>query len=526
MKPLRLYALILAAAALCLYASWCAADVTIPTTQPALWRSTVVAGGDTLVWATRTPRAAQISTADTFVLAPPATPDSGTRAPRRSLVPQESPTDRWLWAMVRVPAGLAPGAYKLWQTNTGLGFGLINVIAPPEARPVATLAPPPGGADESAAIQALLDAGKDVELLPGTHYLARAVTLRPGSTVRGTLAGAVRLIRWPSAEKLQPCFYHADIAAVRDLTIDLRGAAATGQAVVMYIHPSGQTPPSRNLELTGLVVLGGSLGEWPGGGALIADCVFHRSCANGRGQALFHRCTFVGVSGGNAFYARGVSEMAVVECVWEDTDRGPVFNVSNGATSSRNLLARIAMRGQEWVDNGCEGISVEGSGSPSETGRFDFNVVAHVRQRGEGSAIQLDLIGATGNYLGDVLAVGGDVWFRANNSAGQAQSGNWIDACELRGGRLRFGPFARANLVTDTAVVGQTASAHNQFQRGGGVNAAGPATFYAPLPAIDAAPAPDGSPTGNVLRRSCVRGVPREWAAIGVTREGTFEVYP
>lgn len=111
---------------------------------------------------------------------------------------------------------------------------------------------------------------------------------------------------------------------------------------------------------------------------LFRDCVFENCTAFNLSSGLLLRCKFVGrtARGGHNFCNEWASRLAVIDCEWDNTDRGIIARPRWGDNSD-NLYAGLWFSRIATTPNGDELLCVEGQGKP-EIG-FHRNLIFCVR---------------------------------------------------------------------------------------------------------------------------------------------------
>jgi hypothetical protein len=382
--------------------------------------------------------------------------------------PQASGRDKELVRWIKPAADVKPGQYTLVSGQKKLS--VITLVARPgndgQGRPV--VVNPSNKDDDGPAIQQAIEQavsrGGVVTLMPGEYRVASAIRLHKGVTLSGSGDRAVLITRVPGDKAYRNrLFVPDDGVTLRNLVIQFERPTGSDEprGYVLHRHPEA----ANNVTLENCVLRHCELGEWPGQGLLIRDCLFERASANQLpGKSLVHRCTFTGLDG-HPLYTWGSDSLAVVSCVFDGTDRGIVFAGLRSPVTNA-LLYRNSFRNITGVDNGCEVLLVEG-------GEFHDNLILHTRVQGcVGAALQFWNAKASGNLIEDLYADGGSgVWFHGNPD--EVQEKNTLRNLELHGGRVLFGPSAQWNVIEQSAFIRPVKTRSNQllhkpeFYRGG-----------------------------------------------------------
>jgi len=204
------------------------------------------------------------------------------------------------------------------------------------------------------------------------------------------------------------------------------------------------------------------LGRWEKPGLWAEHCVWEEGggCDGMSGPALWLRCTFRGLvdpASSVAWNAIGGSGMALLDCDFLGTDRGPFFQATD-IDATENLVSGVVCDQIAHVENGCEGIGMEGSHM------INNNLIFHFRYRGEGPGIIMWDVAASGNLIRDFLLEGGDgIVLNGLIQPPVPMTGNVFQDGEIRGGRCVFGAGAFGNTVTNVGFIGPRPTRSNQF---------------------------------------------------------------
>lgn len=355
---------------------------------------------------------------------------------------------------LRVPTDVPLGTYDLYQDGDDTTIDII-VEAAPDTSIVTTLAP--SNDDAADAIEGALDDG-GVALAGGTYVLDRTIDVPENVTIRGygttlirewgtgydtaffnfTGNGRILLDGLTFAAERRPAGTADDIGRV-DLASDLGG------------------DPRTNVTLRRCVFRNVRLGEWTKPGFLAEDCRWEEGgeCGQVTGPALFLRCTYSGLpdpSFGNAWTTWVGSGMALLDCDFIATDRGPIFQARRGNIEN-NLISGLVCDRLAQIENGCEGVGAERD--PETEYEVNDNLILHFRYRGEGPAFVLWNLNASGNYLRDFVFDGGvGIELAAEENSETEQTGNYFYEGEVRGGRCIFGPTATGNTMEHVGFIG------------------------------------------------------------------------
>ena len=111
---------------------------------------------------------------------------------------------------------------------------------------------------------------------------------------------------------------------------------------------------------------------------LFRDCEFRNATAATLSSGLLHRCRWLGkpALGGHNFCNERATRLAMIDCTFEETDRGIIAR-STWGDNSDNLYAGIWFKNIAMTPNGGELICVEGNRFPSG---FNRNLVFCLRQ--------------------------------------------------------------------------------------------------------------------------------------------------
>jgi hypothetical protein len=234
-------------------------------------------------------------------------------------------------------------------------------------------------------------------------------------------------------------------------------ADATVALITNNPPDAASTGTLSNFTLRRCVFRNVQLGVWAKPGLWAEDCLWTDGggCSQMQGPALWLRCTFRGLIDpvyGQAWSGVGGgpagSGMAVLDCDFIGTDRGPILQATYGDVTD-NLFSGVICDQIGLVNNGCE-IAVEGR-LPN---RGDNNLYFHIRYRGEGHGLLLNAVACSGNILRDFVFHGGYGLQFSGVDATHPVSNNTILEGEVRGGRCQFNANATGNIMKNVGFVG------------------------------------------------------------------------
>lgn len=197
-------------------------------------------------------------------------------------------------------------------------------------------------------VEAALQTG-DVGLAPGVYHWPRPLRCTADRELRGY--GAY-IHATESAAYRSAMFYPARRFTLRGVTL----------FPFNYVFHSDE--PAECMTLEDVTLVGGSLGFWPCRGLYVHRCEFHHASAGTPTAGLWHQCRWRGTSRhGHAFIAWKADGLAVVDCVFDATDRGVGF-VPHWGPCSGALILGNRFRDIDLTDNGNEVLGCEGHRHP------------------------------------------------------------------------------------------------------------------------------------------------------------------
>lgn len=322
--------------------------------------------------------------AATYTLTPATGP--AVSIPRTTLAAVDLWWDVSLHGCLQLPATIAPGTYTL---DAGRGpEATITVQAAPTRKTMPTLA----AGTTAGAINTLANGTNgitDIVLAPGLYTWDQTVSLPTNCRVRAEGAIIKRLATNPIGDKY-PIFYIA------------------GQEVSVYgpqfVDCPGGTTLFSNPTSSGLVLVDcrfkrSNLGFYHAS-AFVRDCVLESGGAIIAPSGLWLRTKFLGPSVGDPmqFWA-GIGSAQWLDCVWDKTERGPVFNAI-GQSIESPLFCGAECHDIVRGNNGNECWLCEG-------GPVNNLMTLHSRVRGcESSVFQFDG-GASNALIRDFTIDGG-----------------------------------------------------------------------------------------------------------------------
>jgi hypothetical protein len=350
-------------------------------------------------------------------------------------------------AGIRVPANMADGVYflRFGEVTTNHRLTVVN------RRPLTHCAVATGGQDAERIEKALAD-HDTVTLLPGLFRLDRAVRVPPGRTLRG--AGAVLTKTKNPADRFDCMFIPGDDCTFEGLTF-------RGNDAVMFNDDAG-----RNVVIDQCILEDCQLGYWVNDGLLVDRCRFIRASAGIVRCGLWHRCRWEGLSRHfHAWIAWGQPDPrirpAVVDCVFDGTDRGPGLT-SNWGDLSDSLIHSVEVRSVSRVYGGNEIFGFEVGGTKKGLRRL---LAMHVRAYNCEGQVQFWTGEVTDCLLRNLVLDGPSLAFSAAD--GSSQTGNVIEESEFRGGGIHFAPTAINNEVRRCGFTGWRPTRANVEMRAG-----------------------------------------------------------
>lgn len=345
-----------------------------------------------------------------------------------------------------------------WNTPTAPG--------PAQPRPVTTVSPT--GGDDAPMIQRWLNGGDDVCLLAGVFQIGSTITMPQFSRVFSSGATVKCL---PGGSAAQTLFQPGNHCTIEGINL-----WPASRAVL--------NTQAQNFTMKSCTVNGGMLGQ-VGPGALFQYNDFPKCSVQIYANHLHWSCCYRGISlAGPSCFSTGMSNSAVVDCVWDRTDRGPVNQVGHSAITNCAWI-RPVVRDICQTNGGSEWFLVEGS--PDDGGMFQNNLIWGMRVRGCVASMMFSGCNAKNNLIHDLDAdQAGTILFNAAATAGLAceQSGNVIEYAELHGGTVGFLGNAVNNVFQYGALINPAVGRQGVF----GWTTAQAAGRYGPLVAFTGGP--------------------------------------
>lgn len=236
-------------------------------------------------------------------------------AERRPISPTELVYDADYHGVFALPKDAKPGKHTL-----GLGDASeVVVVVKPPARKKATIQP--GLSADN--IQAAIASGKrDITLAAGEHIFTRSVVLPDDTVIRG-YGATIR-----GTEAIAGAGGHRPVFVVGK-NISIYGVTFTHEQSTSIMLRGPMVP-------TGLVLADCTFRRCMMGffftDALVRDCRFESAGAGIAAGGLWLRCAFTGPPYVHAWsHGTGLGAVAMVDCVFEGTDRGPIFQADGGS---------------------------------------------------------------------------------------------------------------------------------------------------------------------------------------------------
>jgi hypothetical protein len=342
----------------------------------------------------------------------------------------------------RLPTAVAPKTYTLRVGGVSLGP---VTVTPPKGTAFARVWPTvPSDQDDTDRIEDALADHATVELTPGTYRLDRAIRVPNGRTLRGF--GAVLTKRPNPADRFDCLFVPADGVTFQGLTF--RGNDAC------FFNDHG----GRNVCVLDCRFTDCRMGYWAHGGELLVDrCEFVRASPGIVTGGTFHRCRWEGRDPGfHACHAWRSDRLAIIECSFTDTDRGPGFVANWTDDFNDPFVCCLSVRN---VVQGVGGSEVLGFECKPSGGGLNRGLFLHVRAESSG---QVNFFAGTVKdcLLRDFTLRGVDILFTAMRRSDE-MTGNVVEESELNGGQVVFGPHATNNTVRNTDFVNFTPGRRN-----------------------------------------------------------------
>lgn len=383
---------------------------------------------------------------------------------------------------IRVLPGTMPGSYQLVAGDDRMWIQVAPKSAPHK---VATLRPDTSALD-SAYISLMLANGYDIVFLPGAYYLDEPVIL-PDAGCRIMGYGA----KFYRTNGTSHCFTGG------------RNATFIGCEFHPYYYLYWSDTTRFGFHFIDCKFARGTIG-WPLAEAVFSNCEWHLAGVEDGGPlGLYINCRFRRNEVYHAFKVRGPCEgkLALVDCEWEDTDRGPVFHCNDGSVSD-NLIVGPKFRNIQRDQNGNEMVSTEAGNSLHS---FNRNLIlgARVSNCDGNFGLIWDVPSHDNLYRDFVIDGGGGIWLSGVNDV--PCTGNIYEEFELRdtdGIRLGWRDgYGRAhglgianNIIRHGAVLGYRNSRMNQgdYQE----------RYYTRQSVIDYIASGDGNQIVNVVNQS------------------------
>lgn len=332
-----------------------------------------------------------------------------------------------------------PGQFEV---DCGRGAEAVLTVAPPINRKSKRIH---ASADSAYQIQRAVDAGyREFILEAGEHVLDKTVILPDDSMIRGYGAVVRRTAANPPAgEKSNlPAFIPGSNVSIYGLTFQ------HDRSDLIFL--SRKSP-------SGLVCADCTFRRCQFGffmkDVLIRDCRFESAGAVIVPGGLWLRCTFSGMPPQHTWaYWSNQGPVALIDCVFDGTDRGPIFNAAGGPISDV-LCCGLICKNINATPNGNEIFLCEGEGP------FDRPMVFHTRVTSCQSAVfQFDRVSRNG-ICRDLFIDGGMglcLW-------GRNISGWEVSNFELRNGAgIYLGAGAKYNRFIDGSIIAWAPGRANQ----------------------------------------------------------------
>ncbi|MEM9881567.1 MAG: hypothetical protein AAF800_01465 [Planctomycetota bacterium] len=268
-------------------------------------------------------------------------------------------------------------------------------------------------------------AREDLVFAPGLHVLKTPIVLRP----------ATRVVAYGAT-------FDAGGGPLFVMAPDCRIEGGTYR----NFSQIGARGDGRDLLIRHATFVDGKLGHtWPLRGLELTECLFDRTSLNLHDATgvFVHRCRFTGVSPGHPIHVLKAEGLALVENLFDATDRGLVYQPRQGSVTN-TFNYRNRFRNIDMVSNGNEVLLIEG-------GKYEFrhNLDMHSRiTECSNSSVSLWGAWATNNLWVGLVHDGpaGIFCFPDGKGDGDTeQTGNVWVGCEIVGG-LFFGPRTVDNL--------------------------------------------------------------------------------
>lgn len=299
--------------------------------------------------------------------------------------------------------------------------------------------------DSAAQMQKALNGGyRELLLEPGEHLFDRSVNCPDGTLIRGYGATLRGLGKPVLGSEKSPLFVLGNDVGIYGATLTHDG----GKEVLF-----ADAPYPTGLVLADCIFRQCNLGYWLRE-ALIRDCLFDRAGCVIAPAGLYLRCRWQGIGPQHAWaFGFGLGSAAMIDCIFDGTDRGPIFNAINGPIEGF-LSVGLACRDINQAPNGNEILLCE-------SGPFNNALMLHTRISGCESAVcQMDVSSADCEMRD--LAI--------NGGAGLMLAGkvsNWaVQEFELRNGAgIYLGPDSASNKFANGTCIDWHPGRYNQVWR-------------------------------------------------------------
>ena len=409
---------------------------------------------------------------------------------------------------VKLPKGTVPGSYQLVIGEERLW---LKALPKPEPRRHATLYPWTSALSADY-VNWLLANGYDLNFASGAYAFDRPIVL-PDAGCRIAGEGA-RFYRKANGVWGEHCFTGGQ-------NVTFIGCEFQP---LQYLYWSAE--PRYGFAFAGCKFASGTFG-WPLVDAVFLNCEWDRGgIEDGAPLGLYQNCRFRRNDAYHAFKVRGPCEgkLALIDCEWDDTDRGPIFHCNDGSVTD-NLIVNPKFHRIQRDQNGNEMVSAEG-GVGAMTGGYSFsrNLILGARVSGcDGNfGLMWDVPNHDNLYRDFVIEGGGGIWLSGVSDV--HCTGNVYEEFELRDtDGIRFGwqeagvdgagnPNGRKhglgianNIIRNGGILGYRNSRMNQGRYD-------PA-FYTRQAVIEYFASGEGNRIDNVVNQS---GKPwHDWAAPG-----------
>lgn len=331
----------------------------------------------------------------------------------RSWFRRPSQFESWFWQAVKInePAG----DYQVMMGD--MAIGNLTIIRAPASRKWKRFAP---GVTE-ATINNHFASGGNVDLGAGLHIFQQPIIMVPGSELRGygaTVAGKTE------NEYQNGIIRLADGCTVSGITFQPVNAAFNGQ------H-KGSDRQHINTVTNATVIdckfTSGQFGIFQQPGLVVDRCVFDRATVSHANQGVWRNCEFRDIGEfEHAFKAVNASGLALIECAFHETDRGPILIQA----VEKSLFAGIRCYNLTRINNGGEVCCIEGKGGAGVNDNLFFGW----RTNNCPAPFQPFDIDFSRNLVCDFKLHRGSIVFWGDGN----QENNLVVDCELDGGGVVF----------------------------------------------------------------------------------------